>query len=88
MSESNNATEEEVLRIQPIVNTMNTKCENPIKSVYQTDATLYEQILQDIRCMNVLSSYQIHYLRGVPKENLVKIVELYNLIMRNVNEII
>jgi hypothetical protein len=79
MSESNNSTEEEeVLSLRPV----------GIKSIFRTDSTLYEQIMHDIRRMNVLSSYQIHYLRGVPKEDLVKIVELYNLIMRNVNEII
>jgi hypothetical protein len=58
------------------------------KSSSQIDGILYEQILQDIRCMKVLSSYQIHYLRGIPKETLLKIIELYNLIMKNVNEII
>jgi hypothetical protein len=49
---------------------------------------LYTNILQNIKNMNVLSSYQIYYLREMSKSNLIEIIELYNLVMRNVNEII
>ena len=49
---------------------------------------LYSTIMQDIKNMNVLSSYQIYYLRELPKSKLMEIIELYNLIMRNVNEIL
>lgn len=49
---------------------------------------LYANILQDIKNMNVLSSYQIYYLRELSKSNLIEIIELYNLVMRNVNEIL
>ena len=47
---------------------------------------LYTNILREIRDMNVLSSYQIHYLRGLPNDKLIRIIEVYNKIVRNVNE--
>ena len=53
-----------------------------------TDTVLYENILKDIKDMNVLSSYQIYYLRGLSNEKLIKIIEIYNLVIQNVNEIL
>jgi|LauGreDrversion4_2_1035121.scaffolds.fasta_scaffold58466_2 hypothetical protein len=49
---------------------------------------LYEDILREIRNMTVLKPYQLHYLRGVSNGQLMQIIEIYNLIMRNVNEIL
>jgi hypothetical protein len=49
---------------------------------------LYKNLLQDIKGMNVLSSYQLYYLRELSKHKLLEIIELYNLVMRNVNEIL
>jgi hypothetical protein len=49
---------------------------------------LYEDILLEIRNMSVLTPYQLHYLRGVSNEQLLQIIETYNVIMRNVNEIL
>jgi hypothetical protein len=49
---------------------------------------LYEDILREIRNMTVLTPYQLHYLRGVSNEQLLQIIEIYNLVMINVNEIL
>jgi hypothetical protein len=76
MSESDN-TVETTIKIKP----QNEKNSKP-------DVTLYENILHEIRHMNVLSSYQIHYLRSISKEQLIEVVELYNIVMRNVNDIL
>ena len=54
----------------------------------QPEVSLYENMLQEIRDMKVLSSYQIYYLRGLSKKKLLRMIELYNVILRNVNEII
>lgn len=49
---------------------------------------LYENIVSEIRGMNVLSSYQLHYIRSLSHDKLLKIIELYNVVIRNVNEIL
>lgn len=49
---------------------------------------LYEDIMLEIRNMSVLTPYQLHYLRGASNEQLMQIIETYNVIMRNVNEIL
>lgn len=49
---------------------------------------LYKNILKDVRDMNVLTSYQIHYLRGVPVDKLIHIIGVYNKIIQNVNELL
>ena len=52
------------------------------------EASMVENIMQEIRGMNVLSSYQLYYLKDVSKDKLLRIIELYNVVMRNVNEIL
>ena len=54
----------------------------------QLEVSLYDNMLQEIRDMKVLSSYQLYHLRGVSKKKLIRMIELYNVVMRNVNEII
>ena len=54
----------------------------------QSDVTMYDNILQEIRDVRVLSEYQVYYLRSVSKKKLLRVIELYNVVMRNVNEII
>lgn len=54
----------------------------------QPEVSVYDNILQEIRDMKVLSSYQMYHLRGVSKRKLLRMIELYNVVMRNVNEII
>lgn len=51
---------------------------------------IYGRILDDIRDMKVLSNYQLYYLRTprISRCNLLEIIELYNLVIRNVNEIV
>ena len=49
---------------------------------------LYLNILRDIRDMNVLSYYQLYFMRELPMDRLINIIEVYNMVMRNVNEII
>ena len=49
---------------------------------------LYKNILKDVRNMNVLTSYQIHYLRTIPADKLVYIIGVYNKVMRNVNDLL
>lgn len=73
MSESDNAVEPENQIEENKANSKNV---------------LYSSIMYDIRNMNVLSSYQLYYLREMSKSKLMEIIELYNLIMRNVNEIL
>ena len=58
------------------------------KHFHKKDAILYDNILKDIRDMNVLSSYKLYYLRGISRKKLMQIIELYNMVIRNVNEII
>jgi hypothetical protein len=52
------------------------------------DDFLYMNILKDIRDMNVLSSYQIHYLRQISQEKIIYLIEIYNKIIQNVNEVL
>jgi hypothetical protein len=49
---------------------------------------LFESVCSEIRAMNVLSSYQMHYVGTLSKDKLCKIIELYNVVIRNVNEIL
>ena len=56
--------------------------------VSEETVNLYANILKEIRDMNVLTSYQIHYLRCLPSDKLIQIIEVYNKIVRNVNEIL
>ena len=60
----------------------------PNSQLNKKDAMLYENILKEIRDMNVLSSYKLYYLRGVSRNKLLQIIELYNMVICNVNEII
>lgn len=57
------------------------------KHVEYTDA-LYMNILKDIRDMNVLSLYQLHYLKEITVDKLIYIIGVYNRIIRNVNELL
>jgi len=57
------------------------------KRVEYADA-LYMNILKDIRDMNVLSLYQLHYLKEIPVDKLIYIIGVYNRIIRNVNELL
>ena len=54
----------------------------------KSDLVLYNDIMNEIRNMNVLSPYKIYYLRGVSADKLLRIIEVYNLVMQNVNEIL
>jgi hypothetical protein len=62
------------------------KCEK--REEGEETVNLYANILKEIRDMNVLSSYQIHYLRCLPSDKLIRIIEVYNKIVSNVNEIL
>jgi len=55
---------------------------------YQHDVEVYENILQKIKDMRVLSSYQINCLNDMPRHKLLYIISLYNMVIRNVNEIL
>ena len=56
-------------------------------SVIQKPAKpLYEQILYLVRNMEVLTDPQMAYVRTLPKEKVLEIVDIYNRIMRNVYE--
>jgi hypothetical protein len=54
----------------------------------QVDDSVYWQITFEIRNMNVLSSRQIEQLTLLSNEQLLKIIEIYNRVMINVNEYI
>ena len=65
------------------------KCEKREEGdVSEETVNLYADILKEIRDMNVLTSYQIHYLRCLPSDKLMRIIEVYNKIISNVNEIL
>lgn len=49
---------------------------------------LFESVCSEIRAMNVLSSYQMHYVGTLSTDKLRKIIELYNVVIRNVNDIL
>ena len=53
-----------------------------------SDVELYLNIVRDVRDMKVLSSYQIHYLRGISNDKLIRLIEIYNLVINNVNELL
>lgn len=59
-----------------------------VDGVSEETVNLYADILKEIRDMNVLTSYQIHYLRCLPSDKLIRIIEVYNKIVSNVNEIL
>ena len=57
------------------------------KSVYNySDA--YYKICIDVRNMKTLTSQQMDYVRTLPKDKLVELVEIYNMIMETVNYLI
>lgn len=47
---------------------------------------MYEQISFCVRNMFVLSTLQMNYVRTLPKDKVLELVEIYNRIMENVNE--
>jgi hypothetical protein len=52
---------------------------------------IYKGILQEIRDMKVLSNFQLYYLRQtsrITRSELLEIIELYNFVIRNVNEVL
>jgi hypothetical protein len=57
-------------------------------SSYQHELFIYENILQEIRDMRVLSSYQLNHLNGMSRRKLLYIISMYNMVIRNVNEIL
>ena len=78
---------------QTTIQTQIPKSEDLILTPYsqsnkKDNAMLYQNILKEIRDMNVLSSYKLYYLRGVSRNKLLQIIELYNMVICNVNEII
>lgn len=48
----------------------------------------FETILSEIKNMNVLTAYQLYYIKSLSPEKMFKLIELYNTVMRNVNEIL
>ncbi len=55
---------------------------------YQQDLFVYENILQEIRDMRVLSSSQLNHLNSMSRRKLLYIITMYNMVIRNVNEIL
>jgi len=49
---------------------------------------VYKEILQEIRDMKVLSNFELYYLRQTSRVNLLEIIELYNFVIRNVNDVL
>lgn len=49
---------------------------------------LFERILSEIKDMNALSEYQLYCVKSLPEEKMYRIIELYNTVIRNVNEIL
>jgi hypothetical protein len=47
----------------------------------------YAQIMNDVRNMRVLTSQQMIFVRTLPKDKVLELLEIYNQIMANVNEI-
>lgn len=48
----------------------------------------FEKILSEIKNMNVLTAYQLYYIKSLSPEKMFKLIELYNTVMHNVNEIL
>ena len=48
----------------------------------------FETILSEIKNMNVLTAYQLYYIKSLSPEKMFKLIELYNTVMHNVNEIL
>jgi len=59
---------------------------SPASVIRKPDKPLYEQILFLVRNMEVLTDPQMTYVRTLPKDKVLEIVDIYNRIMRNVNE--
>lgn len=55
---------------------------------YNEDELLFESILHDIKNLNVLSSYQMQYLKRLPRGKLLQIIDLYNVVIHNVGGIL
>jgi hypothetical protein len=83
MSEPDVEVESKNPDLNIVANYRNLPLNEPLR-----DMNLFDHIMQDIRDMNVLSTYQIYYLSDVPRIKLLQIIELYNVVMRNVNEIL
>ena len=65
-----------------------TPLQNDLSSCQKHDLFIYENILQEIRGMRVLSSSQLNLLSGMSRRKLLYIISMYNMIIRNVNEIL
>jgi len=58
--------------------------------INRSSPIFYNEILQEIRNMKVLSNYQLYHLRTsrISRSDLLEIIELYNRVIQNVNEIL
>lgn len=68
------------------MNNVDSECQKPNPAPLADIS--YSAIIFEIRNMNVLSSRQMLRLTLLSNDQLLKIIEIYNIIMRNVNEII
>jgi len=59
---------------------------NQASVIRRPEKPLYEQILFLVRNMEVLTDPQMTYVRTLPKDKVLEIVDIYNRIMRNVND--
>jgi hypothetical protein len=89
MSENEN-TIESTKKISPIPVPVPVKDRPDSRIINRSNPIIYNEILQEIRNMNVLSNYQLYHLRTsrVSRSDLIEIIELYNFVVRNINEIL
>jgi hypothetical protein len=59
---------------------------SPASVIRKPEKPLYEQIVFLVRNMEVLTDPQMAYVRTLPKDKVLELVDIYNRIMQNVNE--
>ena len=59
---------------------------SPTSVIRKPEKPLYEQILFLVRNMEVLTDPQMAYVRTLPKDKVLELVDIYNRIMQNVNQ--
>jgi hypothetical protein len=49
---------------------------------------MFYELMKDIRNLKPLTSLQLEYVKTLPKEKIIELLDIYNLCLKNVNEIL
>ena len=77
----------EISRITTYIDEVSPALPSPTSSVSSITKREYYDIMNDIRNMRVLTNIQREQMTKLSRKRLFEIIDVYNLIMRNVNDV-